>query len=129
MFVNDQQVLAITGKVVTDPQIAMAQSIVESYMGRTEDDIWDADDYQLVAKAVAYQTVYMLNDSERVFEQVALVQSSQMDGSMTIDRDMAAPFVAPLAVIALRKVSWKKSRSVKTGPIFGRTWYAGWERD
>lgn len=129
MFTNATQVNQLTGQTVTDAAIQIAQGIVESYVGRTEDEVYSPDDYALMAKAVAYQAVYMINDSDKVFEQVAIVQQAQMDGSVTMNKDMYAPFVAPLAWLTLKNVSWRRSRSVKTGPIFGRTWHVGWERD
>lgn len=128
MFVNDAQVLTVTGKVVTNAQIHIAQGIIEAYCGRTEDEVISPDDFAMVAKAVAYQCAYMINDSDKVFEQVAIVQQAQMDGSVTMDKDMVAPWIAPLAVLTLRNVSWKRSRSVKTGPVFAKassrgSWY------
>lgn len=82
-----------------------------------------------MAKAVAYQAVYMMNDSDKVFEQVAVIQQAQMDGSVTLDRDKYAPFVAPLAWLTLKNVSWRRSRSVKTGPIFGHAAGTRWETE
>lgn len=127
MFTNVTQVQALTGVEVDRSDIIRAQAVIEGFLGRNETQITDPDDVALVSKAVAFQAVYMKNNYDRVYDQVALVQLTQMDGSMTFNRDLAAPFIAPLAALTLRNVSWKKSRSVKTGPIFTRPMPVRWE--
>lgn len=129
MFTNPTHVLQITGKTVTNAHIQVAQSIVESFAGRTEDQVHDPDDFSLMAKAVAYQAVYMVNDSDKVFEQVAILQQAQMDGSVTLNKDMYAPFLAPLTVLTLKNASWRRSRSVKTGPVFSRSPRPRWDQE
>jgi hypothetical protein len=41
---------------------------------------------------------------------------------------MSAPFIAPLAVMAARGLSFKKPRSIKTGKIFQWPTYIDWRR-
>lgn len=127
MFINASEVLALTGVEVSRDEVLKAQTIIEGYLGRNESQITDPDDISLVSKAVAFQTAYMHENYDRTYQQVAMIQLTQMDGSMTMDRDLAAPFIAPLAALTLRNVSWKKSRSVKTGPIFSRPVSGRWE--
>lgn len=127
MFTNIAEVKNITGADVEREDIIRAQAIVEAFVGRNESEISGADDVSLMAKAVAYQTVYMRSNYDRVFEQAAIKQFGQMDSQMTLDTDMAAPFIAPLAVLTLRNLSWRRSRSVKTGAIYGRGTRARWE--
>lgn len=127
MFVNPKEVKDLTGKDVTSQDIIRAQAIVESFVGRNESEVSGADDFALMAKAVAFQAVYMLENYDRVYQQAALKQFAQIDGQMTMNADMAAPFIAPLAVLTLRNLTWRRSRSVKTGSIFGHRGYVRWE--
>lgn len=127
MFINVTEVKDVTGKDVTVKDITLAQHVIEAYVGRNESEVFGADDRSLMAKAVAFQAVYMLDNYDRVYQQVAVVQMGQMDGQMTLDRNMAAPFIAPLAVLSLRNLTWRRSRSVKTGAMFGRARIGRWE--
>ena len=127
MFVNESEVNSMTGVEVDRADIIRAQAIIEAFIGRNESEVQDADDLNILAKAVAFQTVYMKDHYDRVYEQIAVTQFGQMDSQMSLNREMFAPFIAPLAVIALRNVSWRKSRSVSTGPMFRRTYIQRWE--
>lgn len=127
MFINPQEVKDLTGKDVTSQDIIRAQAVVEAFVGRNESEVSGADDFALMAKAVAFQAVYMLENYDRVYQQAALKQFAQIDGQMTMNTDMAAPFIAPLAVLTVRNLTWRRSRSVKTGSMFGRGRYERWE--
>lgn len=127
MFINIDGVKDVTGVDVERTDIILAQHVIEAFVGKNETEVQDADDIALLAKAVAFQAVYMLNNYDRVYQQVALVQMGQQDGQMTLDRDMAAPFIAPLAVLTLRNLTWRRSRSVKTGPMFHGRRPVRWE--
>ena len=128
MFVNIQEVKDITNTDVSNDDIRVAQHIIEAFVGRNESEVTNPDDVSLMAKAVAFQAVYMLDNYDRVYQQVAVKQFAQVDGQMTVDSSMAAPFIAPLAVLTLRRLSWRRSRSVKTGGIFGgRRDRSGWD--
>lgn len=127
MFTNVTEVQTITGIEVTNTDISRAQYIIESFVGRNESEIHGADDVALMAKAVAFQAVYMKENYETVYEQVALVQFGQMDSQMTLDTKMAAPYVAPLAVLTVKNLSWRRSRSFKTGRMFSHPMPTRWE--
>ena len=129
MFTNVAEVKDITGVDVERDDITRAQHVIEVFVGRNESEVSGADDVALMAKAVAYQAVYMKSNYDRVLEQAAIKQFGQMDSQMTLDTDMAAPFIAPLAVFALRNLSWRRSRSIKTGAMFGRGMRGRWETE
>lgn len=118
MFVNVKGVQDITGREVSREDIQAAQHIIEAFVGRNETEVSGADDFALMAKAVAYQAVYMQNNYDKVFEQIAVRSTGQLDAQMTLDTAMSAPFISPLAVLTLRNLTWRRSRSVRTGPIF-----------
>lgn len=130
MFINVSEVKDVTGVDVTNQDIILAQHVIEAFVGRNESEVSGADDMALMAKAVAFQAVYMRSNYDRVYQQVALTQIAQIDGQMTLNRDMAAPFIAPLAVLTLRNLTWRRSRAVKTGPIFaGSRRWSRWETE
>jgi hypothetical protein len=129
MFVNVSEVKDITGYDVTGADIIRAQHIIEAFVGRNETEISGADDNALMAKAVAFQAAYMQDNYDRVYQQVAMTSFGQLDSQMALDIGMEAPFIAPLAVITLRNVSWLRSRSVKTGAMFGRARRGRWETE
>lgn len=118
MFVNVKEVEDITGREVSREDILRAQHVIEAFVGRNETEVSGADDFALMAKAVAYQAVYMQNNYDKVYEQAAVKQIGQLDAQMTLDTDMASPYIAPMAVLTLRNLTWRRSRSVRTGPIF-----------
>lgn len=129
MFTTVERVKQITGYDVTIEQIGMSQEIIESFIGRTEAEVDSPNDRALLGKAVAYQAAYMSKNYETIFEQVALSTVGQQDGAMVLDLGLAAPYIAPLAIFTMRGLSWKKSRSVRLAPMFGKaTKNLGWER-
>lgn len=121
MFTTVEGVKDLTGYEVDNATISIAQSIIEAYIGRDESLITDGNDLSLLEKATAYQSAYMVNDKAKVFEQISAQQIMQFGQMMTFKADEpAAPFVAPLAILACKRLSWKRLRSVKTGSIYYR---------
>jgi hypothetical protein len=107
-----------TGYEVTLELIKRAQGVIEIYIGKDEVDIDNPADLLLLDKMVAYQTAYMLENEDLVFKQIA-ANSINIGGSVqNFDRNSNAPYIAPLAVLAAKGLSWKKAKSVRTGKIF-----------
>ena len=118
MFTTTNQVKSITGKNVNAALVERAQYIIEAYVGKFESEITNTKDIELMKRAVAYQSAYMLNNEDIVFEQMAVSTTMQNDASTTFKPgDSVSPFVAPMAVIICAKLSFLKSRSVYTGRI------------
>lgn len=116
MFTTVEMTKRLTGYEVTLENLYKAQAVVETYCGRVENDIVNMRDKALLARATAYQAAYMRDNADTIFEQVAAAQVGQSDSIITYKGgDDVAPFVAPLAVMACKKLSWFKSRSVRTG--------------
>jgi hypothetical protein len=107
-----------TGYEVNLELIKRAQGIIEIYVGKDEIDVENPADLLLLDKMVAYQTAYMLEREDVVFKQIASLALGSGDGRQNIDTSMIAPFIAPLAVLAAKGLSWKKAKSVRTGKIF-----------
>ena len=107
-----------TGYEVTLELIKRAQGVIEIYVGKDEIDIDNPADLLLLDKMVAYQTAYMLEREDVVFKQIASLALGSGDGRQNVDTSMIAPFIAPLAVLAAKGLSFKKAKSVRTGKIF-----------
>lgn len=128
MFVTSEQVKKYTGYDVDLSDINIAQAMIEAYIGRGESRVSDADDLEVLGLATAYQTVYIKSDPNRVFEQAATKSISQDTSSINFNMDMDSPFIAPLAMLSMRNLSWRKSRSVQIGPITAKTVTFNWKQ-
>lgn len=129
MFTSEEQTLALTGYTVGLDLINQAQGILETFLGKVEAEIDNPYDLAVLARATAYQAAYMKTNSEAVYEQIAIRSIAQADGGVTLDRDRHAPWIAPLAHMALSTLSWRRSRSIKTGPVFEGSSRIGWLYD
>jgi hypothetical protein len=127
MFTSVEQTKALTGYDVTLDLVNQAQGILEAFMGKVEAEVESAYDKAILARATAYQAAYMSTNADKVYEQIAIRSVAQSDGGAVMNTEMWAPFVAPMAFIAMRSLSWKRSRSVKTGPVFEGSSRIGWE--
>jgi hypothetical protein len=127
MFATTTQVKTITGKIVNAGLVERAQYAIEAYVGKFEADVTDTNDLEILKRAVAYQSAYMLNNEDIVFEQMAVSTTMQNDASTTFKPgDRVSPFIAPMAVMVCSKLSFVKSRSIKTGPIASTVTYPDW---
>lgn len=121
MYATADDVYAITGYTVDPSMIKMAQTIIEIYTGRVEADIVGGRDRSLLGRATAFQAAYMNDSTDMIFEQVAGATVGQNDSLVQFRAgDNHSPFVSPLAALACKHLSWKKSRSIHTGRIFDR---------
>lgn len=129
MYITADEVMEVTPyEDVTNTEVRMAQFVVEIYSGRVEGEVDGARDKALLARAVAAQTVYMRENPTITFEQIK-ASSIQSGGEMTTFNDEAAPFIAPLAIMACKHLSWKNSRSVHVGRIWQKLTKTDWSRD
>ena len=128
MFTTVDETKKYTGQDVTNDQIFMAQSLIEAFIGRIEAQVDDATDKENLAKATAYQAVYMKDNADTVFSQVD-VQSVANFGSTITFRNDASPFVSSLARFALRNLSWRGTRTVRLGKTIQPRRYPSWVRD
>lgn len=133
MFITPDRVKKLTGyENITLQDVSIAQGMLEAYTGRMEARIIDADDLEIMAKATAYQTVYLKADTNHIFEQ-ARVDSIQQDSAAINYKpgDYDSPFIAPYALMAMKNLSWKRSHSIGFGRgknARGRRLY-DWKRD
>lgn len=118
MFTTVNNVREYTNKDVTVDLIKRAQSIIEIYVGRSEIDIDRTDDLILLEKMTAYQAAYMLDNEDLIYNQIASMSVGSGDSAQNFDTKMSSPWMAPLAVLSARGLSFNRGRSIKTGKIF-----------
>jgi hypothetical protein len=118
MFTTVDSVKEYTNKDVSLDLIKRAQAIIEVYIGRDEIDVENPSDLMVLNKMTAYQAVYMLENEDVIYKQVAVTSAGSGESSQNFDTTFNAPFIAPLAVIASRALSFNRSRSIRTGKIF-----------
>ena len=128
MFSTVNSVKEYTNLDVSLDLIKRAQAIVEIYIGRDEIDILDPADLLLLDKITSYQTAYMIDNEEIVFKQIALDSAGTGDTLQNYDISMSSPFIAPLAVLASKGLTWKRSKSFRTGRIFQLPARIDWKR-
>lgn len=116
-IVDVAAVLDLTGATVTDAQILQAQGIVELFTGyELGSATWQTDqvpfrpDQLRLMKAVGYQAAFMVAHPD-VFT-AADISASSADGYSQSWNELGA-VIAPLAKIALRRLTKNRSRSVR----------------
>ena len=128
MFTTVNNVKEYTDADVTLDLIKRAQAIIEIFIGKDEIDIENPSDLLLLDKMTAYQSAYMLENEATVYTQIATNSVGAGDSVQNFNTAMSAPFIAPLAVMAAKGLSFKKPRSIKTGKIFQWPTYIDWRR-
>lgn len=118
MLATTNDVKDITGKVVNNQLLSRAQYVIEAYVGKFEDEVENEKDIEILKRAISYQSAYMLNNEDIVYEQMSVSTTGQNDAYTTFKpNDKAAPWIAPMAVMICNKLSFLRTRSVRTGKI------------
>jgi hypothetical protein len=60
----------------------------------------------------------MLENEDLVFKQIAASSITSGGSIQNFDTKMNSPYIAPLAALAVKGLTWKKAKSVATGKIF-----------
>ena len=117
MFISRDQIKNRFGIDIEIGRLELAQAMVEAFVGRVESQIDDGKDMALLGNATAFQAIYLGNNYNTILEQAAVTQVAQGDAVSSFVKEMYAPFMAPMAVLACRNLSWKGTRTIKTGKI------------
>lgn len=120
MFTTINNVKEYTNADVTLDLIKRSQAIIEIFVGKDEIDIENPSDLLVLDKMTAYQSAYMLENEATVYTQIASNSVGSGDSAQNFNVSMSAPFIAPLAVMAAKGLSFKRPRSIRTGKIFQR---------
>lgn len=118
MFTTVNNVKQYTNLDVSLDLIMRAQAVVEIFVGLSELDVENTNDLIILDKMTAYQTAYMLDNEDVVYKQIAATSVGAGDSAQNYNGAMQSPWIAPLAVLAARGLSFNKGRSIKTGRIF-----------
>jgi hypothetical protein len=129
MFTTENSAKLYTGYDIGLDLIKRAQAIVEIYVGKDEIDIENPSDLLVLDKMTSYQAAYMLDNEEIVYKQIASTSVGSGDSAQSYNANMSAPWIAPLAVLASTGLSFRKSRSVRTGKVFQSAPRYLWRRD
>lgn len=119
MFTSKNAIEEITGVAVTGQTLATAHMMIEAYVGKPEVEITDAGDLELLAAATTFQAIYIRNQTLDIMEQVAIKSTTLGESTMSMNLELMAPFMSPFAVLSLNRLSWRRTRSIHTGPTFG----------
>lgn len=99
----------ITGVVVSESQLAQAQAVIELFSGVTESYALSGRDGRHLRMAVAYQAAWMKGQIDVTTRtDVSSVTQDEMSFQYA---NPDAPVLAPLARAALKRLSWKGTRS------------------
>jgi hypothetical protein len=128
MFTTVNSVKEYTDADVSIALIKRAQAIIEIFIGKDEIDVESPSDLLILDKMTAYQAAYMFENEDVVYTQIAANSVGAGDSVQNFNTAMSAPFIAPLAVMAAKGLSFKKPRSIKTGKIFQWPTYIDWRR-
>jgi hypothetical protein len=118
-WVSVEQTRTLTGTTATDDDLAAAlttaQAVVELHVGRTLDDSPNIAerDLRTLAQAVAWQAVWLLDQPG--YTARSLVEQVTQEAQSTTFAAEQAVTLAPLTIVALRKLSWRKPRTISAG--------------
>lgn len=121
MFTTRESIKEVTGVEVDQATLATAQMMIEAFIGRAELDVESSTDRNTLGRAVTFQAIYINGQSLDMLEQVALKASTIGATTTTFNTDMLAPLMSPWAVLTCKNLSWRGTRTVKTGRIFGKS--------
>lgn len=120
-WATTQDVTDLTGKTVDAATLSQAQAIIELMVSRTEAvplDTIGLRDQNWLRQAVAYQAAWIPANPD-LFTRTEVITLLQ-DGVEARDLPSDSLVLAPLARRALKRLSWKKTRSVHTPSQFER---------
>jgi hypothetical protein len=125
-WATEANVLALTGKTVTAQTVAEASAVIDIYANRTEDASGGMSPRDLgwLTRACAFQAAWM--PTQPGYHQRNSYSEITQDGMQIIYGKEWQISLAPLAARALKNLSWKATRTLRTVSV--RT-PMGWQGD
>lgn len=113
-WATTSQVEDLTGETVTGAQVRRAQAVVDLFAGRTPlaADAIGPRDLATLRSVLAFQTVWQ-RTQPGYLTRLSAVTSVQQDGLAVQYASEAAILLAPLALRALRNLSWMGNRALQ----------------
>lgn len=110
-------VLALTGKTVTDQVVLEASAVIDIYANRTQEASagMTPRDLGWLMRACTFQAAWM-PDQPGFHQRNAVAQMTQDGLQIVYDKEWQVS-LAPLAARALKNLSWKTSRTVAVPAI------------
>ena len=93
MFATTTNVKDITGKIVNNQLVTRAQYVIETYIGKLEAEVTKARDVELLRRAVSYQSAYMVDNEDIVYEQMSVSTTGQNDAYTTFRNNDKARYI------------------------------------
>lgn len=111
-WATTSDVTTITGATVTSGDVTVAQSVVETYVNRSEDAVngFTERDLGHLRKAVAFQAAWLAGQPGYLTRMGAT--SVQQDGLSTTLTNPADMTLAPLAQRAIKNLTWMGTRTI-----------------
>jgi|SRR6478735_11048522 len=116
MFISRDEIKSRSGKDISQDTLALANSMIETYIGKDEAEVEDSSDLAVLAKATMFQAIY-IDGNDEVLEQAAITAITSNSSTITFASGAMAPHMSPWAVRACKSLSWYGTRSVKVGKI------------
>ena len=132
MFTTVNEIKNLTGIEVSSENLNLAQMMIETYVGRVEEDVDDASDKALLAQATMFQAIYMEERPDSVLTNAATTMLTQGGAQAVFDTKLFAPFLSPWAAKACSRLTFTRSRSIRTGKVVQRAPYSrsmAWTHD
>lgn len=118
-------VLNITTKAVGQDNIEAAQIMIEIFSDVTEESsdngLISGKNLRLLKCAVAYQAAWMTAHPDQFTS--TDFETFQMDGLSVTNANENSLILAPMARRCIKRLSWKRNRSIHINPAFGRRSY------
>lgn len=109
----------ITGSAPSAEILALAHGDIELAVGRTQEATWiAARDLRWLKRAVAYQAAWLPSQPDHLTR--SQTTGSVIQDGAHVEVTRAGQKLAPLAISALKKLSWRGSRSVTVESASGR---------
>lgn len=122
-WATTSDVATYTGLTVTAAQVEQAQAVIELFADTTEDASTAGNispkNLRLLKLAVAYQAAWITQHPD-AFTNLDTTQIQQ-DGVVASFTHHNATVLAPLAKRSIDRLSWRRNRSLRIGPMRGGT--------
>ena len=107
-----EQVKQLTGLSTNKANVFLAQGIIESFVGKTVDEVTDDKDIEWLTRAIAYQTIYITDNKVFTTGEKTIRQD---DSTVQFNQNYV---ISPLAAETCKNLSWNVSiRQIQFAPF------------